>query len=80
MTNVSQDGLLPAHNSVIVDEAHNLVKAAYDQFKVEWSENQVSYQLQSIDPSHPRSTRWNNILNHIGDITPDVKGREGVEG
>ena len=73
MTNVSQDGLLPAHNSVIVDEAHNLVKAAYDQFKVEWSENQVSYQLQSIDPSHPRSTRWNNILNHIGDITPDVK-------
>ena len=73
MTNVSQEGLLPTHNSVIIDEAHNLVKAAYDQFKIDWSEQNVSYQLQSIDPSHPRSSRWNNILNHMSDIKPDVK-------
>ena len=43
LTNVSQEGLLPPHNSVIIDEAHNLVKAAYDQFKIEWSEQNVSY-------------------------------------
>ena len=73
MTNVSQEGLLPSFSSVIVDEAHNLVKSAYDQFKVEWSESQVAYQLQSLDPSHPRSNRWNNILNHIAEINIDVK-------
>ena len=73
MTSVSTEGLLPPHNSVIVDEAHNLVKAAYDQFKIEWSEQNVAYQLQSMDPSNPRSNRWNNILNHLGEIKPDVK-------
>ncbi len=73
MTSVSNEGLLPPYNSVIIDEAHNLVKAAYDQFKIEWSEQSVAYQLQSIDPSNPRSSRWNNILNHIGEIKPDVK-------
>ena len=73
MTNVSQEGLLPPHHAVIIDEAHNLVKAAYDQFKIEWSEQNVSYQLQSIDPSHPRSNRWNNILNHLSDSKPDIR-------
>tara|TARA_Y100001970_G_C14242625_1_gene865866 strand:+ start:577 stop:3387 length:2811 start_codon:yes stop_codon:yes gene_type:complete len=73
MTNVSQEGLLPSYSSVIVDEAHNLVKAAYDQFKVEWNEQQVTYQLQTLDPSHPRSNRWNNILNNISEINSDVK-------
>ena len=73
LTNVSQEGLLPPHNSVIIDEAHNLVKAAYDQFKIEWSEQNVSYQLQSIDPSHPRSNRWNNLLNHLSDLKPDIR-------
>ena len=44
-----------------------------DQFKIEWSEQNVAYQLQSMDPSNPRSNRWNNILNHLGEIKPDVK-------
>ena len=42
MTNILQPGLLPDFSSVIIDEAHNLVKSAYDQFKVEWSEKQVT--------------------------------------
>ena len=72
MTNVSQEGLLPLFNSVIIDEAHNLVRAAYEQFKIEWSEQNVSYQLQSIDPSHPRSNRWNNVLQHLSNLKPDI--------
>jgi len=72
MTDVAQPGFLPDYNNVIVDEAHNLVKSAYDQFRVEWSEQQVTYLLQTIDPSYPRSARWNNILNRISDLNPDV--------
>ena len=50
MTDISQKGLLPEYSSVVIDEAHNLTKSAYDQFKVEWDEQQVNYQLQTIDP------------------------------
>ena len=35
MTNILQTNLLPDHRSVIVDEAHNLVRSAYDQFRLE---------------------------------------------
>ena len=72
MTDISQKGLLPEYSSVVIDEAHNLTKSAYDQFKVEWDEQQVNYQLQTIDPSFPRSARWNNIIQSISDVNPDI--------
>ena len=72
MTDTAQPGFLPAFNSVIVDEAHNLVKSAYDQFKIEWSEQHASYLLQTLDPSFSRSARWNNILNSINDLNSDI--------
>ena len=72
MTDISQKGLLPEYSSVIIDEAHNLIKSAYDQFKIEWDEQQVNYQLQTIDPSFPRSARWNNIIQSISDVNPDI--------
>ena len=72
MTNIVQPGLIPEFNSVIIDEAHNLVKSAYDQFKLEWSEQQVSYLLQTVDPSFPHSARWNNIIQSINDLNPEV--------
>ena len=72
MTDTAQPGFLPAFNSVIVDEAHNLVKSAYDQFKIEWSEQHASYILQTLDPFFSRSARWNNILNSINDLNSDI--------
>ncbi len=72
MTDVAQPGFLPDYKNVIIDEAHNMVKSAYDQFRIEWSEQQVTYLLQSMDPSYSRSSRWNNILNRIGEINKDV--------
>ena len=72
MTDIVQKGLLPDYKSVIIDEAHNLTKSAYDQFKIEWSEQQVSYQLQVVDPSFPRSARWNNILHSLADKNPSI--------
>ena len=72
MTDVAQKGLLPEYGSVIIDEAHNLIRSAYDQFKVEWDEQQVNYHLQTIDPSFPRSARWNNIIQAISDINSEI--------
>lgn len=72
MTDVAQKGLLPEYGSVIIDEAHNLIKSAYDQFKVEWDEQQVNYHLQTVDPSFPRSARWNNIIQAISDINSEI--------
>lgn len=72
MTDAAQPGFLPDYKNVIVDEAHNLVKSAYDQFRVEWGEQQVTYLLQTLDPSFARSARWNNVLNRISDINKDV--------
>jgi len=72
LTEADRPGFLPEFNAVIVDEAHNLVKSAYDQFKVEWNEKGTSFLLQGVDPAHPRSMRWNNILQQINNITPGV--------
>ena len=72
MTDAVQPGLLPDFNSVIVDEAHNLVKSAYQQFKTKWSEQDTSYLLQTVDPSFPRSARWNNILHKISELEPSI--------
>ncbi len=72
MTDVAQKGLLPEYGSVVIDEAHNLIKSAYDQFKVEWDEQQVNYHLQTVDPSFPRSARWNNIIQAISDINSEI--------
>ena len=68
----AQPGFLPDYKSVIIDEAHNLVKSAYDQFRIEWSEQQVTHLLQIMDPSYSRSARWNNIINRIGENNEDV--------
>ena len=59
---IENEGILPEHNTVIIDEAHNLVRSAYEQFKIEWSEKGIHLLLQKIDPSHPRSMRWNQII------------------
>ena len=66
-------GILPEHDSIIIDEVHNLVRGGYDQFKVELNHNNVVSLLNSINPNHPRSKRWNNILESIGDTEPSLK-------
>ena len=72
MTDIGQKGFLPEYSVVIIDEAHNLIKSAYDQFRIEWTEQKSNYALQTVDPSFPRSARWNNIIQSINDINPDI--------
>jgi len=66
-------GLLPAFDRLIVDEAHNLVPVAYNQFTLELNQMGMNYVIQDLDPSQPRSLRWNQQLTAIGDLNLEMK-------
>ena len=58
-------GFLPENNAVIIDEAHNLPKAAYHQLTLSFDHRSLNYVLDRIDPKHNHSVRWNNKLRTI---------------
>ena len=61
-------GFLPENNAVIIDEAHNLPKAAYHQLTLSFDHRSLNYILDRIDPKHNHSVRWNNKLRTIAAI------------
>ena len=58
-------GFLPENDAVIIDEAHNLPKAAYHQLTLSFDYRSLNYVLDRIDPKHNHSVRWNNKLRTI---------------
>ncbi len=73
MLETLKPGSFPDYNYVIVDEAHNLIKSAYDNFKINWSEQEALSILKTIDPSSPRSSRWNKSLKDLGEKYNEIK-------
>ncbi|NHZ86287.1 MAG: hypothetical protein GWP19_10455 [Planctomycetia bacterium] len=71
LSEITMPGFLPMFNTVIIDEAHNLVPVAYKQLSHEM--NQIGYisYLQSIDPKYRGNKRWNNMLSAIGGLHPE---------
>ena len=61
-------GFLPENNAVIIDEAHNLPKAAYHQLTLSFDHRSLNYVLDRIDPKHNHSVRWNNKQRTIAAI------------
>lgn len=71
LSEITMPGFLPMFNTVIIDEAHNLVPVAYKQLSHEMDQiGYVSY-LQSIDPRYKGNKRWNNILSAVGGLHPE---------
>ncbi len=71
LSEITMPGFLPMFNTVIIDEAHNLVPVAYKQLSHEMDQiGYVSY-LQSIDPKYRGNKRWNNMLSAIGGLHPE---------
>ncbi|MFC1786318.1 ATP-dependent DNA helicase, partial [Candidatus Neomarinimicrobiota bacterium] len=71
LSEISMPGFLPMFNTVIIDEAHNLVPVAYKQLSHEMDQiGYVSY-LQSVDPKYKGNQRWNNILMAVGGLHPE---------
>ena len=74
-------GFLPESNAVIIDEAHNLPKAAYHQLTITFENKSVNYILDRIDPRHSHSVRWNSSLRSIAAIHPKFEiSRSALEG
>lgn len=71
LSEITMPGFLPMFNTVIIDEAHNLVPVAYKQLSHQMDQiGYVSY-LQSIDPKYKGNKRWNNMLSAIGGLHPE---------
>ena len=72
MTDIIQRVVVPDYRFLIIDEAHNLVKSAYEQFKLSWSEQEVLFKLQVIDPASSKSARWNKLIQSLNDKNSEV--------
>ena len=66
-------GFLPEHQSVIIDEAHNVAQVAYRQLTAVLDQRSLGYFLDRIDPEHSHSGRWNNQLKSLGALHPDFE-------
>jgi len=71
LSEITMPGFLPMFNTVIIDEAHNLVPVAYKQLSYEMDQMGYESYLQSIDPKYRGNKRWNNMLSAVGGLHPE---------
>jgi len=71
LSEITMPGFLPAYNSLIIDEAHNLVSAAYNQLSHDMDQLSYSAFLQSLDPNYRGNQRWSNVLSAVGELHPE---------
>ncbi|NQU27895.1 MAG: hypothetical protein HQ528_06375 [Candidatus Marinimicrobia bacterium] len=68
LSELNNPGVLPPFESVIIDEAHNLVSAAYNQFTVSVDQYTIPGLTQRIDPSATGSVRLKNRLKELAKL------------
>ncbi|MFQ6612288.1 MAG: helicase C-terminal domain-containing protein [Fidelibacterota bacterium] len=72
-------GFLPPHDTIIIDEAHNIVKSAYNQLTEVLDQRILSFYLDHVDPQRTYSNRWNNQIKSLGELHPQfLKLRESL--
>jgi len=72
LSELSNPGILPSIPRVVIDEAHNFVKVAYDFFRISVSYQGIRNQLIYIDRSSKRSRGLSSQIEKIGQIYPEV--------
>ncbi|MEE8437830.1 MAG: helicase C-terminal domain-containing protein, partial [Candidatus Neomarinimicrobiota bacterium] len=68
-------GFLPPYNSLVIDEGHNLMAAAYNQLTITLDRRALLVSLDRVDPDKPSSSRWSNILKSLGTLVPQIIGK-----
>jgi predicted DnaQ family exonuclease/DinG family helicase len=63
-------GFLPPHDTLIIDEAHNIIKSAYNQLTEVLDQRILMFFLDHVDPQRNHSNRWNNRLKSLGELHP----------
>jgi len=65
LSDVLNPGLLPEFDSLIIDEAHNLIDAAYSQFSMTLDSNYLKSKLLICQPKYSGNKRWFNRLKSL---------------
>ena len=72
LSELSENRVLPQLTRVVVDEAHNLVKVAYDHFQRSLSRRIIADRLSSVNPASIRSKRLKGQINALTQVNPEV--------
>ena len=74
MAEIESPGFLPAYDTVLIDEAHNLVSVAYGQLSLRLDEFELRSALDRMDPGRPGSLRWSSKLKLLGQMNQTLSG------
>jgi predicted DnaQ family exonuclease/DinG family helicase len=73
LSDVVNPGLLPSFETLIVDEAHNLIDAAYSQFSHNMDFAFLKSSLLICQPKFSGNRRWKNSLKSLYEKVPRLK-------
>ncbi len=71
LSEIKSPGFLPLYNAVIIDEAHNLVGAAYSQLSLKLDKPSSLLMLNNVDPTAKTNQRWSKILKAVAGLHPE---------
>jgi len=72
LSEMTNPGLLPAYDTVIIDEAHNLIPTAYGQLSRSLDLFYITTVLQLIDPTALTNKRWNEQVKALAKLFPEL--------
>ncbi len=72
LSDLTMPGILPSFPRVVIDEGHNLVNAAYNQFEVRFTRERVRDNVSMVDPKSARSLRLKNQIQTLGQVNSDL--------
>mgnify|MGYP003319518368 CR=1 FL=1 len=71
---IQSPGILPEYDTVIIDEAHNLVDTAYKQMEKSMSAFSIKAVINNVDPVGKSSARWKGQLQYIVQNVDSLSG------
>ncbi len=72
LTEMSMSGYLPEYNTVLIDEGHNLVHAAYQQLTMSFDKYSTQNTLRDADPTQALNFRWMNTIEFLAKMNADM--------
>ncbi|MDP6532859.1 MAG: helicase C-terminal domain-containing protein [Candidatus Marinimicrobia bacterium] len=74
LAEIESPGFLPSYDTVLIDEAHNLVNVAYGQFTIKLDEFELRSALDRMDPKRSGSQRWSSKIKLLGQMNQSISG------
>ncbi len=71
LSEIQSPGFLPDYNAVVIDEAHNLIGAAYSQLSMSLDRPTTQLMLNNIDPTSNMNARWVKIMKAVAGLHPE---------